>query len=93
MSEWRTRIGFLPANLAGEAKHVVIDKIPDESVQYEVMRLIEQAFGIGYESGFQRAHTEESWRQFRAADALKKQKKQAAKEQSPSPSQEGGTDG
>lgn len=81
MTEWTVRVGFLPQGLADEAKHVVIDGIEDESVQYQVMRLVEQAFANGYEAGFRRSHTEESWRQFRAAEAVKKQKKQTPEEQ------------
>jgi ribulose bisphosphate carboxylase small subunit len=81
VTEWKVRVGFLPRELADEAKHIVIDNIADESVQYQVMRLVEQAFANGYEAGFQRSHTEESWRQFRAAEAVKKQKKQATEEQ------------
>ena len=73
MTEWRTRIGYLPPGLADEAKRIVIDKVADESTQYELMRLVEQAFATGYEAGFIRSHTEESWRQFRAAEAAKKQ--------------------
>jgi hypothetical protein len=76
MTEWKTRVGYLPPNLADEAKHVVIDKVADESTQYELMRLVEQAFAIGYEAGFIRSHTEESWRQFRAAKAEQKPKEQ-----------------
>lgn len=76
MTEWKTRIGYLPPGLADEAKHIVIDKVPDGSTQYELMRLVEQAFATGYEAGFIRSHTEESWRQFRAADAAKKSKEQ-----------------
>jgi hypothetical protein len=79
VTEWKTRIGFLPRDLADEAKHVVIDGIADTSVQYQVMRLLERAFGAGYEAGFQRCHTEESWRQFQADKAAK----QKAEEQAP----------
>ncbi len=81
MTEWKSRVGFLPQGLADEAKHVVIDNIEDTNVQYQVMRLIEQGFAAGYESGYFRSHTEESWRQFRAAEAAKKLKKQAIEEQ------------
>ncbi len=58
MTEWSTRIGFLPRDLADEAKHVVIDNIEDTNVQYQVMRLVEQAFAAGYEGGFMRSHAE-----------------------------------
>lgn len=83
MTEWKTRIGYLPRDLADEARHVVIDKVADESVQYELFRFVERAFAAGYEAGFMRSHTEESWRQFRVTEALKKQKKQATEEQQP----------
>lgn len=80
MTEWKVRIGFLPRDLADEARHVVIDKVPEEA-QYEVFRLVERAFSAGYQDGYVRAHTEESWRQFKAAEAVKKQAKQETEEQ------------
>jgi hypothetical protein len=71
MSEWKVRIGYLPRDIADEAKHVVYDQIKDDSVQYAVMRLIERAFADGYESGFLRSHWDESWKQFKADKAAK----------------------
>ena len=74
MTEWKTRIGYLPRDLVDEAKVIVIDKVWDESVQYDLFRLLERAFSAGYEAAYIRCQIEGSWREFRA--------KQAAKEQS-----------
>lgn len=71
MTEWKTRVGYLPRDLADEARHVVIDRVPEEA-QYEVMRFIERAFGAGYQEAYIRSHADESWRQHRADEAAKK---------------------
>ncbi|GHH57486.1 hypothetical protein [Lentzea cavernae] len=72
MAEWKVRVGYLPRELVDEMKSLM-DKIPDESVQYEVMRFVERAHASGYEAAYIRYQIEESWRQFRANDTAAKQ--------------------
>jgi hypothetical protein len=79
MSDWKVSIGYLPQDIADEAKHVVFDQIDDDSTQYSVMRLIERAFSQGYQTGFMRSHWDESWKQFKVGERAKK----AAKESVP----------
>ncbi len=80
MTEWKTRIGYLPPGLADDAKHVVVGEVPDGDAQYHVMRLIEQAFAAGYEAGFIRSMTEASWRLHIAESRAKEAANAAARE-------------
>lgn len=67
---WKIGIGYLPLNITDDAK-VLMTEIEDENLRYRVMRLMEQAFAVGYETGFVRSVTEQSWFEFKAKQASK----------------------
>lgn len=67
---WKVGIGYLPLNITDDAKHLMTE-IEDENLRYRVMRLVEQAFAVGYEAAFVRATIEQSWFEFKAKQASK----------------------